>query len=204
MKRKIISMLMVAVFSLSIGTMSFANDSINTNSTPVTRGSYYEIWKIKDSSYEGTKYGKYQHLTLLGPADADGETFSVAQERSVAISINGSLQVPKSALGSELGFDVTESVGVVITKNSRPLKKGETIKVDYRVKEHKYNVIQECTIHMDGQTIKGKTSRVTVSKPDPYANVRFTYISSRGVPYRSEEYKAYPNGVLKLVSEKNL
>lgn len=104
------------------------------------------------------------------------------------------MYVSKGALGTALGFSVSGDIGVSITKNSRTLLKGEKIKVDYRLKNNVYTLVQMKEIHMDGQIIDGGTSTVTVKKPSLFADVRFTYISSKGVPYLAEEYKASNNG----------
>ncbi|WP_312048030.1 hypothetical protein [Anaerotignum sp.] len=57
---------------------------------------------------------------------------------------------------------------------------------------------------MDGQTIDGGTAELTVTKPDPFADVQITYVNKNGKAYRAESYKAYPNGTLKLVSTNSL
>ncbi|MEA5093641.1 MAG: hypothetical protein VB128_01675 [Sedimentibacter saalensis] len=203
MMKKILSLVMVVVMVMGMCTTGFANE-LNTSSEIVQPRGYYEVWKVKSKTFLGTTYGSYKYLTTLGPADADGESFSVSQSVNVGVSINGPLYVSKSALGTALGFSVTGDIGVSITKNSRLLSKGEMIEVEYRLKNDTYNVTQVKEIHMDGQIIEGETATVTVFRPNAFADVRFTYYSIGGKAYLTQEFEALENGELVLVREVSL
>lgn len=200
MMKKILSLVMVVVMAMGMCTTAFANE-MNTSSEIIQPQGYYEVWKVKSNSYIGNSYGSYKYLATLGPADADGESFSVSQSVNASVTINGPLYVSKSALGTALGFSVTGDIGVSITKNSRVLKKGEMIDVDYRLKNDVYNVVQVKEIHIDGQIVEGETATVTVFKPSVFADVRFTYYSINGKAYLTQEYEALENGELVLVRE---
>lgn len=159
----------------------------------------WESWDVESYTYTGTSYGAYKRLTVLGPADADGESFSVSQSIGASISISGQVNVGVGKLTGALGFDVGASVDVSITKNSRELSKGEKIQVDYRFMYHNYDVTQKGELHYD-HTTKYSYAYCTVSKPDPFANVRFTYIKPNGTTYLVEEYQVYADGSSKMVS----
>ncbi|WP_312048031.1 hypothetical protein [Anaerotignum sp.] len=97
----------------------------------------------KNAKYVNSTYGSYKHLTTLGLADATGEYFSISESIGVDVSLSGPpLHVGKSTIESALGFSLSAEVNVAITKNSRPLQKGESIIVDYRFKNYKYKVVQ--------------------------------------------------------------
>jgi len=189
--KKTLSMVLLLVLILSIGTgsnLSFAD----TNQTKVSpRGTYWEYWEVEEvyENYDTQPLGEFELCYVGEPADRDGMTQTAIASLSVDASVGGSIKVPISVIEANINFSIGTSYTAGGSTTSDPLSIGEYIKGYARPIANVTKLVQRKYIHMDGQDYPTSTTANAYTYKPTAVNIDVEYFSSSKSGTTTEPYR---------------
>ncbi|MFB5663065.1 hypothetical protein [Alteribacillus sp. HJP-4] len=96
-------------------------------------------WYAVSESYEGHSYGNWKYA---GASTLSGGVLTASHTTAVSNTYSGSLEATKSAVSSEVGFDITYTDDKTVSYSTHSYPDGE-YRLEYRHVYKKYKVKQE-------------------------------------------------------------
>lgn len=138
----------------------------------------YYTWKVSSTEVLGVVYlsssPKYWY-SRSGAAAKDGEVYTASVELSLAVTVEGNVQVSYGALSAAAGYNVTGSVSVSGAQTTAALAKGEYVNtyITPQYRKIKITQVHGYQLHADFYT-DGNTAVAYVYIPVT-PQITFTY-----------------------------